>query len=346
MNTFRIAETRRELLEQSARLQETLDALRGDCKEIAQDLVERNVRHIYAVGAGDSYLVAWSVAWAWSHILGRPFHVLQSLEYARYYHSCTGPHDAVIIISSSGQGDAVTTALAAAQRVGCYTLGVTNTAGRPLATDTSAHLLIRATRVGWPTQASTAAIGALIWLACDLASVSGWGDKARAAALREELSTMPAVMQRALERHDRPMREIALALRDCPDFFFVGAGPNVGSAGFGAAKVKELSEDHATAMPLEEFHHYNTVKAGEPLFIVDPRGRAYERAVQTAAVAAEARARIIAVVPDEEERIAGVAAWPIHLPPVSEELSALVYPLPLHLFAQHLATLKIQGGTA
>jgi glucosamine--fructose-6-phosphate aminotransferase (isomerizing) len=345
VNVFRITETRRELLEQPARLQETLDAMQSDCKEIAQDLAERHTRQIYAVGCGDSYLVAWSVAWAWSHMLGLPFHVLQALEYARYYHSFSDPHDAVIIISSSGQGDAVLSALDQARRMGCYTLGVTNTAGRPLTTDTSAHLLIRATRVGWPTQASTAAIGALTWLACVLVHISGWGDGARAAALREELTGMPDRMQCTLEQHDQRMQEIAAALRACPDFFFVGAGPSFGSAGFGAAKVKELSEDHATAMLLEEFHHYDTVKAGEPLFVVDPQGRAYQRAVQTAQAAAKANARVIALVPDGEERVARLAAWPILLPPVSEELSALVYPLPLHLFAQHLATHKIQRGT-
>lgn len=346
MNPNRIAETRRELLEQPARLQETLDALRSECKGIARDLAGRNTRQIYAVGCGDSYLVAWSVAWAWSQILGIPFHVLQALEYARYYHSFSDPRDAVIVISSSGQGDAVLAALSEARRIGCYTLGVTNTAGRPLTTDTSAHLLIRATRVGWPTQASTAAIGALMWLACDLATMIDRGDGAKATAVRDELAGMPDRMQTTLEIHDARTRDLATALCACPDFFFGGAGPNYGSAGFGAAKVKELSEDHATAMPLEEFHHYDTVKAGEALFVVDPQGLAYQRAIQTAQVAARAGAQLIALVPDGDVRIAELAAWPIHLPPVSEELSPLIYSLPLHLFAQHLAACKIRRGMA
>ena len=157
---------------------------------------------------------------------------------------------------------------------------------------------------------------------------------------------MSDLMRDTLEQHDQRMKEIAIAVQDRPDFFFVGAGPSFGSAGFGAAKVKELSEDHATAMPLEEFHHYDTVKAREPLFVVDPQGLAYQRAVQTAQVAAKANAQIIALVPEGERRIAELASWPIHLPRVSEELSALVYPLPLHLFAQHLAAHKIQRDIA
>ena len=53
-------------------------------------------------------------------------------------------------------------------------------------------------------------------------------------------------------------------------YLFSGGGPSYASALFGAAKVKECSPDQGIAIPLEEFHHYNSQKEGDPLFIIAP----------------------------------------------------------------------------
>src|SRR5512135_1592009 len=62
---------------------------------------------------------------------------------------------------------------------------------------------------------------------------------------------------------------------------YSGGGPAYASALFGAAKVKECSPDHAIAIPLEEFHHYNSQKAGDPLFLLAPHGPGVPRALDT-----------------------------------------------------------------
>ena len=52
-----------------------------------------------------------------------------------------------------------------AQHRGSYTVALTNTAGSTLQSEADTSLKIEATRVGWPTQSSTAALALLLELA-------------------------------------------------------------------------------------------------------------------------------------------------------------------------------------
>lgn len=45
--------------------------------------------------------------------------------------------------------------------------------------------------------------------------------------------------------------------------------------------MKECSPDHGIAIPLEEYHHYNSQKAGDPLWVVAPAGASVPRALDT-----------------------------------------------------------------
>ena len=68
---------------------------------------------------------------------------------------------------------------------------------------------------------------------------------------------------------------------DVRNVLFSGAGPNLASAMVGAAKVKECTTLHAVEIQVEEYHHYNSQKAGEPLFLLAPSGPSISRSIDT-----------------------------------------------------------------
>lgn len=58
-------------------------------------------------------------------------------------------------------------------------------------------------------------------------------------------------------------------------YLYTGGGAAYASVLFGVAKEKECFPDHGIVIPLEEYHHYNSQKAG------DPAGPSVARALDT-----------------------------------------------------------------
>src|SRR5262249_45012641 len=158
-------------------------------------------------------------------------------------------------------------ALLVAQHRGSYTVALTNTDGSTLQAEADTSLMIQATRVGWPTQSSTAALALLLELAIRVGERRVPGVAAPLGAACDEL---PDLMTEALQRINPLIAEIADAEVEAgvQTVLFSGAGPNLAAAVIGAAKVKECTTLHAIDIQVEEYHHYNSQKAGEPLFLL------------------------------------------------------------------------------
>jgi glucosamine--fructose-6-phosphate aminotransferase (isomerizing) len=243
----------------------------------------------------------------------------------------------VIGISASGKTEAVMAALANARARGAITLGLSNTPTSSLATEFAASLTVHATRKGWPTQSSTAAIALLCGLAATLAEALGTADAMAIRQLRADLADLPMLVDAVTSAFDAPAQALAETFAAAAIILFAGAGAHQAAAFFGAAKIKELSPIHAVSMPLEEYHHYRTQKAGDLLFLVAPDGASHARALDTALVGRARGGRTVALLPKGETEIAGVVETPLFLPAVRPELASIIYSVPLHLFAYHFA---------
>src|SRR4029077_9499897 len=89
-------------------------------------------------------------------------------------------------------------------------------------------------------------------------------------------------------------------------------------------KVKECTPDHAIAVQLEEFHHYNSLKAGEPLWMIVPAGPSLRRGVDTIHEARRLGGHVHAITSNCVDVYDGLAQTVLHLPAVPEPLSPLV----------------------
>jgi glucosamine--fructose-6-phosphate aminotransferase (isomerizing) len=331
---FRVQATGPELFGQPAAIRATLESNATTLDAIA-DRLAAGVRRVVLVGCGDSLAVMVAARRALESMLGVPCEPVQSLEFAYYQADLVDEGSAVIALSSSGETTRTVEALLMAQHRGSYTVAITNTGGSTLQTEASTSLKIEATRVGWPTQSSTAALALLLELAIRV------GERRvpiEAATLRAAFTGLPDDMAGVLDRIDPLIADIAESevAAGVRNVLFSGAGPNLASAIVGAAKVKECTTLHAVDIQVEEYHHYNSQKAGEPLFLLAPSGPSVPRAVDTGRDALRWGGRLYVVTTEEERAFDDLAGGVITLPPVPESLSPLLYLLPVQLIGYHL----------
>ncbi len=342
---LRVDLTMKEILGQPAAIKKTLEDERQSVSDIARSMATRPVRRIYLVGCGDSYSVMIAARVLFERLLGISCEPMQALDFAYYNHLLLDADTLVIALSSSGATTRTVEAILLAKALGATTLSLTNTPDSPLSRESDYKLLVHAERKGWPTQASTAALALLIQFAIDLAVAVSSGTR-DIEALQGALNEIPMLVADVTERHNGSMQQIAKIEATNSMYLFAGGGPSYSSASFGAAKIKECSPNHAIAIPLEEFHHYISQKAGDPLVLIAPSGPTVARARDTAAEGKRWGGRVYSIASEGERSLAENSDELIFLPHMSELLSPLVYSVPVQLFAYHVASEKFRLAEA
>ncbi|GAA2635019.1 SIS domain-containing protein [Paractinoplanes durhamensis] len=302
----------------------------------AEAIRDRGIERVYLVGAGDSYAVMISARLALQDALAVPVEAVQSLEFAYYLRPVLDRHTLVVALSSSGETTRTVEAALVAQHAGALTLALTNTAGSTLDVESEQTLKIEATRVGWPTQSSTAALALLLKLAGMLGGEKPAGMRAGA-----DLDRLPDLMAEVIGALSEPIAAIAEREAGSRMFLFSAGGPSFGAALAGAAKYKECTPDHALAIQVEEYHHYNSQKAGEPLLLLAPSGWSVPRAADTRAEALRFGGRAYVVTSATETAFGDDV---LRLPDVPEALSPLLTFLPAQLMGFHAAMAKFRAA--
>jgi glucosamine 6-phosphate synthetase-like amidotransferase/phosphosugar isomerase protein len=331
----RVALTGTEMMGQGDAIRATLAANARPLAQIAQDLATRPITRVVMVGCGDSWISGFGVRHALEQALGCPCEPQEAFDFATYGTAVMDAGTVAIGLSSSGKTEPVMEGLAAAADLGAYVIGLSNTLGSPLMERFPGALHIKATRGGWPTQSSTAAMALKLALAAAVARARG--RIAIADALDAALADLPDQVDAVARAFHAPAQDLARRLARADLVLLAGAGPFYAPAAFGAAKLKELAPIHAVAFPLEEYHHYRTQKSGDPLFLIAADRASHARALETAIMSQGEGGFCLALVPEGETDIAGVADVAWHLPPVPDLVAPIVYSVPLHLFGYHAA---------
>jgi glucosamine 6-phosphate synthetase-like amidotransferase/phosphosugar isomerase protein len=309
----------------------------------ADRITEHAPTHAFLVGAGDSLAVMIAARLALETMLGCSCEPIQSLELAFYLPHQLTERTLVIALSSSGESSRTLEAALLAQAAGALTIALTNKPESTLARESDHTILVDATRNGWPTQSSTAPLGLLLRLACLIGERRSAHD---AAGLLHELDAIPSLMERTLAVADGMIARQAQAEVSRSMYTFTGGGPSLAAAIIGAAKVKECTPAHALAVELEEFHHYNSVKAQEPVWMLVPAGPSIDRGIDTIHEAHRLGGHVYAITSEGVAAYDGLAREVLRLPPVREEFSPLLLCLPAQLVGYHLELAKraLAGG--
>ena len=339
----RVKLTEAEMFGQPAAIRTTWHHENESIERIAAELAAQRFDRVVLTGCGDSLAVMHGMRLLLETMLQVPCEPMQALDLAYYYDTLLGPRTLVVCLSSSGTTTRTVEALLMARARGAITLALSNTKNSVLMQEATHGLLIHAERKGWPTQSSTAAMALLGLLAV---RIGAHRHAACAVELAQALETVPAAMEAVLSTSDPIMREVARRESARPIYLYAGGGPAYAAALFGATKMKECSPDHAMAIALEEFHHYNSQKAGDPLFVLAPSGPSVARARDTAEEGKRWKGRIYGIVTGDEPALDDASDLVIRLPAVPESLAALLFTLPLQLFAYHTALEKFRAAGA
>ncbi|MGO7076613.1 SIS domain-containing protein [Rhizobium johnstonii] len=339
----RVEVTRTEIAGQPDCLVMTLTTQTQAIAETVARLHRNRPKRIYLTGCGDSLAVMIAAR----PLLERMFSVacepVQALDMAYYFNRPVDRETLVIGLSSSGETPRTVEAMIMAKALGAETLMLSNTEGSTLMREADHSLFIHAERKGWPTQASTAALGLLISLALAFGESTG-RDKGEILDLRAGLDAVPGQIAQAISGHESAIENIAQSEVARGIYLFAGGGPAFACAFFGAAKVKECTPDHAIAIPVEEYHHYHSQKHGDPLFLIAPDGFSVPRARDTAEEGQRVGGRIFSIVSEKNDLLDDLSQRVIRLPCMPEMLAPLVYSLPVQLFAYHLAMAKFAAA--
>lgn len=304
----------------------------GHVTDLARWLGERQIRHVFLTGCGDSVFAAMASSLAFRRHSRLQVHAVHALDLARYRVRYLPAASAIVAISVSGKAGRTTEAAVQAAAFGHPVVALTNSPGGPLAAAADRILPIDVPMLGSSPGTSTY-IGMLCTLV-DLAlrtSPPG-GDR----AVRATCGDLPGLASSTLSECDAPAAEVAARMASSRFVSYLGAGPNEATAYFGAAKLFEAPQRVALAVNLEEWAHeqYFITRPGDPVVVIAPSGAAHDRAGEILSELHFLHADAIVVSdvkapgPASQLRLAGG---------VPEELSPVLAALPLAQVGFHLA---------
>ena len=328
--------TYEELKAQPEKIRETLNKEKDAIAQTAAKLSKKTIRQIYMVGCGDSVAALRGVRFFLETLLGIPCKEEDALDFAYYNCNAVEEDCLVITLSSSGRTIRVLEALLVARARGAQTLALSNTPGSPLMNMATAGILIHASRKGWPTQSSTSAMATVVQLGIELARCMGIEDD-KIVYYEKKFNEIPGLMEQAVTMTEDKIKKMASELYHEKIFFFCGGGPFFTCAEYGAAKVKESTPGYAVPVQLEEFHHYNTVKKGNPLFLISPPGFSVYRGLETIWACKELEGKAYVLTNESEKLLIEEADEAILLPEAEECFANFVYSIPLQMFGYYLS---------
>ena len=257
------------------------------------------------------------------------------------------PDTLAIAVSQSGETADTLASVRLAREMGCKVVSICNVPGSTLLRESDAALLTQAgPEIGVAsTKAFAAQLMAFALLAIRLGRLRGTLDAARERVLTSELARIPDLIHRVLDRED-DIRAISQKYYECFNALYLGRRFNYPIALEGALKNKEISYQHAEGYAAGEMKHGPIALINEFLPVVclctptedDVRDKMISNLKEVEA----RKGRIIAVVAEGDESLAGLAQDVIPVPATLEEFSPLINVVALQLFAYHNA--KARGA--
>jgi glutamine---fructose-6-phosphate transaminase (isomerizing) len=309
----------------------------------------RAVRRINIVASGTSRHAGMVGQYMIQELANLPADVDYASEF-EYRNPMIGRGELTIVITQSGETADTTAAQREAKSKGSRTIAISNVAGSTIAREADGVLY---TYAGpeisiASTKAFTAQMAVLFLFAAYLGQVRGNLSPEQLRHYIRELIELPGKVEVVL-RSAPECQRLAEKYYTVQDFLFLGRAIHYPIAMDGALKLKEVSYIHAEGYPTGETKHGPNALIDEnlPIVIIATCDRndagsvvRYEKNVGNIRSFREQGARVIAVVTEGDEEMAGIADHLIFLPRAPELLSPILEMVPLQLFAYYVAVAK------
>jgi glucosamine--fructose-6-phosphate aminotransferase (isomerizing) len=300
------------------------------------------VKGVLILACGTSYHAGLVARYWFEEIARVPCNIEIASEF-RYRNPVLAPDTLVITISQSGETADTLAALQEAKKLGAkFSLAICNVPESSLVRESDLVMMTRAgPEIGVAsTKAFTTQLVTLMLLVIAL------GRRFQLPHVLEqkitsELFALPGKIEKVL-RLDNQIKELSEQFSEKEHALFLGRGTHYPIALEGALKLKEISYIHAEAYPAGELKHgpLALIDADMPVITVAPNNSLLEK-LKSNMQEVSARGGHLIVFMDEilatqsEENIEI-----IKIPAVENELSPILYTIPLQLLSYHVAVLK------
>ncbi|GAA1815785.1 glutamine--fructose-6-phosphate transaminase (isomerizing) [Planosporangium flavigriseum] len=342
----------KEIAEQPQAIADTLRGRLSEVGEITLDEVRlseqdlRDVDKVFIVACGTAYHAGLVAKYAIEHWNRIPCEVELASEF-RYRDPVLDRSTLVVAISQSGETMDTLMALRHAKQQKARVLAICNTNGSTIPRESDAVLYTH----GGPeiavasTKAFLTQLAACYLLGLHLAQVRGVMYADEVAAVVEQLSATPSMVDRVLEQME-PVRELARDLANARSVLFIGRHVGYPVALEGALKLKELAYMHAEGFAAGELKHgpIALIEDGTPVVCVVPsargRGVLRDKVISNIQEVRARGARTVVIAEEGDDAVAPYADHLIPVPPTPTLLAPLVTTVPLQVLACEIAAAR------
>jgi glucosamine--fructose-6-phosphate aminotransferase (isomerizing) len=319
----------RDILDQPRALEATLRELESTAAldGVARRLRSGDLRRVVLTGMGSSHLALVPLHLRLVEAGLAPLTV-ESSELLHYQQPLLAESTLLVLVSQSGRSAEILRLLESVRGKGVVTLGVTNTAGSPLAIEATAAVLTHAGEEATVTcKTYLATQAALAWLGEVLAG----GDREAARTALGE--TIPGA-RAYLDSWRSHVEWLAERLDGVRAVYYTGRGPSLAAAGAAGLVTKESTHRPSEGLSSAAFRHGPMEMLDEAVFLLAFAGAARTRALNEALVAdvRAAGARAFLAADDAAEPA-------LRLPGVPDLARPVVELLPVEMITLALAAL-------
>ncbi len=270
--------TETEIYEIPHVLQRVLDDL-PQINSIAGKITDRNIKHLYLIGAGSSYNAGFAVAYLFNKITKIPTFTEYAMEFQYMIKPILQENDCVIGLSQSGETRDTIESIKIAKSIGCLTIGITNDLNSTLAKtcDHAISLKCNKEKSVLATKTYVSELLVLILLSLEIALIKKTISLEDHDNLINELKSLPKIIQTLLPKLHKRIKRLSNYFKFAEFCFILGAGPDYATAMEASLKLKEGARIFGQAYATAEFPH-------GPITLADPR------------------AWILAIIPHEEDK--------------------------------------------
>jgi len=327
-----------EIHEQPKAIAETLLGGFKKARNIVQELTASKLSMVYFTGSGTSYHACLAANYALSTLTRISSATLPASEFSSWISRTGRIGTAAVAISQSGESVDVLAAVKSASSAGMRTIGVTNSTGSSLSSQTEFQLFAKAgeEKAVTATKSFTSTLAAAYAFVTELAKAVV--PESATNELERSLRSASEQMQLTLASSEDQAKELASKFADKQLYFILGSGPNFPSALEGALKLKESCNLYAEGFATREFLHgpMQLVDARTPVFLLQGL-RESEQVAQLAKSFLRFGAPTVVIKRKTADTTAnGLDAIDV-APDLEDVFSPLVYVIPLQLYAFYTA---------
>ncbi|WP_394753196.1 glutamine--fructose-6-phosphate transaminase (isomerizing) [Crenothrix sp.] len=300
------------------------------------------ITSVQILACGTSYH-AGLVAKYWLEDLA---HVPCNIEVAsefRYRNPVLAPDTLIVTISQSGETADTLAALQEAKKIGAkYSLAICNVPESSLVRESDLVLMTRAgPEIGVAsTKAFTTQLVALMLL---VIAVGRRFQLSEAAELKitSELFSLPSKIEKVLALNDE-IEVLSKQFAEKQHALFLGRGTHYPIAMEGALKLKEISYIHAEAYPAGELKHgpLALIDADMPVITVAPNNSLLEKLKSNMQEVSARGGQLIVFMDETLQAVSDSNVQIVKVPQVDNEISPIVYTIPLQLLSYHVAVIR------